>query len=296
MATQNGTYEARMVILDNKLFPGMRLLYTGLISLGVFGACVFAANLRNLARVRSDMAIGLGMFLVSALVLSLLPIILSQRILFVHMVLSTFIGVSLVLGRPFRIRYMILLSLLLFVVWSIAEAVRAGEWAANNTGYGAARVGFEKLIYYFVNDFYNAVMPFSVEFPKALGIFTFRFALYFSTLEGEVYQAAVDRMAAIDMVRAGGTFPAFTAPYVDFSWPGIFLTAALAVLFTFVFNRAHGSLTFTVIYAQIGGALIIGPHVAWYTHHNFIFNLMLTVFLCAFIRRRARLGMRERYA
>ena len=112
-----------------------------------------------------------------------------------------------------------------------------------------------------------------------------------------MHHAAMDRMMVINELRAGGTFPAFTAPYVDFSWPGIFLTAALAVLFTFIFNKAHGSFTFALFYGQIGGALIIGPHVAaWFSHHNFVFNLMLTAFLCTFIRSRTRSAMRRQYS
>ena len=73
------------------------------------------------------MAIGLGMFLVSAAALSdPCRLFLSQRILLVHMVLSTFVAVSMVAGRLFNIRYAIVLLALLFGIWSLREAVTVG--------------------------------------------------------------------------------------------------------------------------------------------------------------------------
>jgi hypothetical protein len=283
MAAEQETYEARDIILANKLFPGMRLLYTGLISLGIFGACVFAANLKSPSRIRSDMRIGAAMFLASTVTLSILPIFLSQRILLVQMVLSTFVAVSMVAGRPFHLRYAAVLSALLFAVWSLREAVTVGPWASD---YSAARIGGEKLAYYLVNDFYNAVKPFSTEIEHTFGFYSFNFLLYFSTVEDVIREAFADRISAVEQMRAGGVFPAFTAPYVDFSWMGVFFIVALVLFFTWVFNRAHRSFTLSVIYGQIGGALLLTPHVAWYTHHNFIFNVLLTLIVCAFIRRR----------
>ena len=283
MAAEQDTYEAKDIILDNKLFPGMRLLYTGLIGLGVFGACVFAANLQHSDRIRKDMAIGLSMFLISVVVLSILPIFLSQRILLVQLVLSTFVGASIVAGRPFPLRYVMVLAALLFTVWSLREAVTVGLWASE---YSSARVGGEKLIYYLVNDFYNAVVPFSTEFKNTFGLFTFEFMLYFSTLEDTIRAAGEDRISVVEGMRAGGVFPALTAPYVDFSWLGLFVIIALILLFTWIFNRAHRSLMFAVIYGQVGGAMLLTPHVAWYTHQNFFFNILLSTIVCAFIRRR----------
>lgn len=285
MAAQQETYAAREAILDSKLFPGMRLLYTGLICLGVFGASVFAVNFRKPGRVTRDMQIGALMFLTSAVALSLLPIILSQRILLVQMVLSTFVAVSMVAGRPFRLRYGIILGILLFAVWSLREAVTVGDWAGEN--YSPVRIGAEKLLYYLVNDFYNAVGPFSKEFLNTWGVYSFKFLLYFTGTQDAIHAAMSDRIAAVEELRAGGVFPAFTAPFVDFSWLGIVFVVAVIVLFTWVFNRAHRSFTFAIIYGQIGGALLLTPHVAWYSHHNFIFNILLTMLICAFIRRPA---------
>lgn len=282
LAAEQETYAAKAAILDNKLFPGMRLLYTGLGGLGVLGSCVFAANIRSEDRIRKDMLIGLGMFLVSVVVLSILPIFLSQRILLIHMVLSTFVAVSLVSGRLFHVRYGIVLMALLLTVWSLREAVTVGEWASEHS---SARIGLEKLLYYLINDFYNAVTPFSTEFEKTYGVYSFDFLLRFSGTKDVIANALDHRIAAAERLRAGGEFPAFTAPYVDFSWMGIALTAALAVLFTWVFNRAHRSFAFAVVYGQIGGALLLGPHSAWYSNPNFTFNILLTLLVCAFIRR-----------
>lgn len=282
LAAEQETDAARDIILDNKFFPGMRLLYTGLTGLGVFGACVFAVNFRSPDRIRKDMAIGISMFIVSAVALSILPIFLSQRILLVEMVLSTFVGASMVAGRPFHLRYAVVLAALLFAVWSLREAVTVGPWASE---YSAARIGGEKLLYYLVNDFYNSVTPFSTEFDKTYGVYSFNFLLQFSGADGVVSNALGDRIVAVERLRAGGVFPAFTAPYVDFSWLGAFLIAGLIVLFTWVFNRAHRSFAFAVVYGQIGGAMLVTPHVAWYSHHNFTYNILLTLFICAFIRR-----------
>jgi hypothetical protein len=171
---------------------------------------------------------------------------------------------------------------LLFSVWSLREAVTVGEWASEHS---SARIGLEKLLFYLVNDFYNAVTPFSMEFDKTYGVYSFNFLMRFSGTEGVVTNALYDRIVAAERLRAGGEFPAFTAPYVDFSWMGIVLTAALALVFSWVFNRAQRSFAFAVVYGQIGGALLLGPHSPWHSHPNFIFNILLTLLVCAFIRR-----------
>jgi hypothetical protein len=282
LAAEQETIAAREAILDNKLFPGMRLLYTGLGCLGVLGSCVFAVNIRSEDRIRNDMLIGLGMFLVSVVVLSILPIFLSQRILLIHMVLSTFVAVSLVSGRLFHVRYGLVLMALLLTVWSLREAVTVGEWASEHS---SARIGLEKLIYYLVNDFYNAVIPFSTDFPHTFGLISFNFIVDYSPFSGAIYTAGADRLDAVHAMSAGGAYPALTAPYVDFSWMGIALTAALALVFSWVFNRAQRSFAFAVVYGQIGGALLLGPHSAWYSNPNFTFNILLTLLVCAFIRR-----------
>ena len=282
LAAEQDTYVAKEAILDNKLFPGMRLLYTGLIGLGVFGACVFAINLDSPARIRGDMKIGLGMFLASVVALSFLPIFLSQRILLVQMVLSAFVAVSMVRGRVVNMRYGLLLALLLFFVWSLREAVTVGPWASD---FSAARVGGEKLLYYLVNDFYNTITPFTAELEKTYGAYSFKFLVYFSGLEDKIHNSVGERMALAEQFRAGGVFPAFTAPYVDFSWAGMIFVVGLVLLFGWVFDRAHRSFTFAVIYGQCGGAMLLTPHVAWYSHHNFTFNILMLVLICAFIRR-----------
>ena len=283
LAAEQETYIAKDAILDNKLFPGMRLLYTGLVGLGLFGACVFAANLRSAERIRRDMRLGLGMFLASVVALSFLPIFLSQRILLIQMVLSTFVGVSMVSGRPFHFRYGALLGGLLFAVWSLREAVTVGAWASD---YSAARIGAEKLLYYLVNDFYNAVTPIASEFGHTLGLYTFNFVVFFTPFQDSIYAALEERNVATMELRAGGVFPAFTAPYVDFSWWGILFVIALILLFTWVFNRAHRSFTFSLIYGQLGGAMLLMPHTGWYSHQNFAFNIVMLLVLSAFIGRR----------
>ncbi len=66
---------------------------------------------------------------------------------------------------------------------------------------------------------------------------------------------------------------------------GIVLTAALALVFSWVFNRAQRSFAFAVAYGQVGGALLLVPHSAWYSNPNFTVNILLTMRVCAFIRR-----------
>lgn len=292
LAAEQDTYVAKTALLDSKLFPGMRLFYTGLDGLGVFGASVFVINLQSENRNRGDMRAGLLMFLVSAVVLSLLPIILSQRILLIHMVLSTFIAVSVVSGRLFQLRYGLALIALLLAVWSLRESVTVGEWASE---YSALRIGLEKLLYYIVNDFYNAVVPFSTEIPHTLGFLSFGFILAYTPMGGAVYSLLAERADVINDLRAGGAYPALTAPYVDFSWFGIILIAALALVFAWVFNKAQRSFTYAMIYGQIGGALLLSPHSAWYSNPNFSFNVLLTCFVCAFIKKRYPLQAGKSY-
>lgn len=282
MAAEQETVAAREAILENKLFPGMRLVYTTLISFGLFGAGVFVANINSSHKIRRDMKLGVGMFLLSVVVLAMLPIFLSQRILLVHMILSTFIASSIIAGRPLRLRFGLIFAILLFSVWSFREAVTVGEWASEYTN---MRIGAEKLIYYFVNDFHNAVVPFSEDFEHTYGVYTFKFAVYLSGTEDIIGSAFRERIGAVEAFRAGGAFPAFTAHYVDFSWMGAIFLAGLMVVFTWVFNAAQRSFTVALIYGQIGSALILSPHTPWYSHHNFVFNVLVILLIGALIRR-----------
>lgn len=229
---------ARNVLRDNTFFTGMRLFYAGFMGFGIFGACIVAHNFRTGDRNRIDIAIGALMFMSAVVLLGGLSVILSQRLLAIQTVLGAFIGASVISGRLYGVKYAPFFILVLFVIWSAREAVTVGRWDPDAN---PAMVGLERLLFYFVNDFGNSVWPFQGDTPHTYGFFTFRFAIYFSLQD--TYFAALLNQELRELLefRGGGEFPIFTAPYIDFSYYGMIVIAFVAILFTYIFNRAHSS-------------------------------------------------------
>lgn len=281
--------EARDALLENKLFVGMRLLYTAFFSLSTFGVCVIAHNIRTGDRIRSDMMIAGAITAAAILLLILLAVVLLIRIIALQTIIAAFVASSMIMGRIVGLKYFPLGLIVLFSIWSSKEALTVGQWDLDASPF---QVGFERLIFYLVNDFGNSVWPFSFDTPHTYGLFSFKFVVFFSLQETYVFHLLRDELDVLNTVRGGGEFPIFTAPYVDFSYFGIIFIIFIAMLFTYIFNRAHRNFTFAWLYGMIGAGLFISTHVPYYSAHDFIFNVMIALFISCFIRTRPQNGLR----
>jgi hypothetical protein len=265
----------------------MRLFYVGFSGLAIFGACVVAHNLRTGEKRSLDMVMGGGMFVLGVFLLGALSVVLSQRLLAVQAILGAFFGASMLLGRPVGLKYAPIAVIALFMIWVMREAATVGQWDKDIS---PIQLGFERIIFYFVNNFGNATWVFGEDIKHTLGFFSFRFFIYFAQLDSTIPETMFTTLQHLNRLRGGGEFPTFTAPYVDFSYFGIIVIVLIAALFTFIYNRAQASFVYSYIYGMIAPVILLSTHAPLHSSHNFVFNIIVALIVCAFIRRPVRSG------
>ncbi len=262
----------RAILLDNTLFPGMRLSYGALPAL----ACLAVGLLAFGHLSRSGRRCAHRTIVMSAICLLILPIILSQRILLMQCLASGWLAWSLVQRR---LRGLALIPLLIGVfcgIWVLREAL-TNPTLPDPIG----SIAGQKLAFYFVNDLWNSFAPFETEIPHAFGGVSFRGPLILLGLDG-VYDATFpSRIALLESVRGGGEFSFFSGPYVDFGPIGGALFVAAAVFAAQIaYHRAARGLPGAIVYAQIGAALLFAPHGNYMLHQNLIFGILCILWLC----------------
>lgn len=272
---------ARDLLLQNKLFTGMRLFYAVLPATGALAATLLATP-QDAGLARRYRRMCLATVIVNLIALLVLPIVMSQRLLLLQFILSAYIGACLVRGRIVGLAYLPLGLALFLATWILREAVTNPMLDRS-----AFDLGMQKLAFYFVNDLWNSYSPLATEISHTFGMFSLRGLLFFTFTDGFFATFLADRLAAIEDVRGGGDFSIFTAPYVDFGpFIGAAFVACFAVAFRYAFHMGRQTLTGAVIYGQLGASLLFSTHGVYFTHHNFFFSVMVL----AFIGYRARLA------
>ncbi len=257
----------RDLLLENKLFVGMRLFYAALPAT----ACLAAALLANGGlprRWRRLMALTL---LGNTLALFVLPIVMSQRLLLLQLLASAYIAACLVRGRLFGLGWLAAGVALFFGLWMAREAITNPMVERS-----ALDIGTQKLAFYVVNDMWNAFAPLARSIPHTLGGLNLEGVMFLTITDGYFRRLLSSKLEALDAVLGGGEFPFFTAAYVDFGPVlGLFFIAAIGFLFRRIFARAQRSFGWAVVYGQIGAALLFSSHSVYFTHQNFLFSLVL---------------------
>lgn len=272
---------ARDLLLENKLFTGMRLFYAALPATGALAAAILTAGrgrLEPAARRACRLTLALN-----AAALVLLPIVMSQRLLLLQFLLSAYLAACAIRGGPFGLGRVFLAVALFLGVWTLRESL-----TNPSIQRGALDLGVQKLAFYFVNDLWNAFAPLSKEVPATLGANTVK-GLMFLTFTDGIFADLLDaRLAAAESVRGGGEFPLLTAPLVDFGVAG---GAAFLMLLGYALRRAHAragrSLAGAAIYGQVGAALLFSAHGLYLTHQNFLVSLLIIAAICRLARARA---------
>ena len=179
-------------------------------------------------------------------------------------------------GRLVAVHYIPLGAGLFMAMWVLREAV------TNPTLDRAAwDIGTQKLAFYFVNDLWNSYKPLVTEIKHTFGMFSLRGVLFFTFTDGYFGALLSDRIFAIEEVRGGGDFSLFTAPYVDFGpFIGAGFVALAAVVFRYAFHKGRQSFTWAAIYGQTGASLLFSTHGVYFTHHNFFFSVIVLAWIC----------------
>lgn len=262
----------RAVLLDNTLFPGMRLCYAGFPTL----ACLCTALLASGTLSRTGRRRARRAFVLAGLILLCLPVVLSQRILLMQLLLSTYLAFCLARGRIRRLSWVILGIAAFLAVWSLRETLTNPTLADP-----ALKIAGQKLASYYVNDLWNTFAPLETDIPYGFGAVSFRGPLILSGLDGFYDETFPGQIAALETARGGGEFSLFSGPYVDFGpVGGVLFVAATVYVARLAFHRARERLIWAVLYAQIGAALLFAPHANYLLHQNLIFGALLVWMIC----------------
>jgi hypothetical protein len=269
----------RQVWLENKLFEGMRLIYTGFIGLGIFGAGVLSIARSGCKVHPRTSTFALIILAFSVLVLSVLPIILSQRILLLYLMFGAYASACMVAGRVIGVQFALAAAIMFFGVWTLVEA-----FTVKNLGVSALSVSTQKILYYFLNDFSNGITPIGKVTDLYFGYFSFWFLLFFTNFDKAATGAMYDKLRDIAPYLGGGEFPMLTGPYIDFGIGGLLLLAIYGVGSNWIFNRGVSDPRYGILYGAVAPCLILSVHNNYFAHQNFWFNLGIVLLLASRLR------------
>ena len=273
---------ARDVLLEAKLFPGMRLFYAGLSGTSaLIYALVVGGNETISARQKR---LSLLLLCANGVVLVLLPLVMSQRLLLLHAMCALVITDVLIRKRTNGFFALVIGAVVFLGVWLGREALTNATLSG-----GAVSVGLQKLLFYSVNDLWNGFAPLAEPIPHTYGALTLRAPAVLLSLDGALAHLAAPQLEALEHARGGGEFPLLTMAYVDFGpIGGVIALGLLASALRWVFWRAHNSHLFAAIYAQLGAALVLAPHASYVLHQNVLFSILTLVVLHRLSRGKLR--------
>ncbi|MEL6619002.1 MAG: O-antigen polymerase [Pseudomonadota bacterium] len=273
----------RDLLLENKLFTGMRLFYAALPATACMAAALLATGqLRGQARRLMWVTLG-----INTAALLVLPLVMSQRILLLQLLLSAYFAACLVRGRMFGLHWAGLGIALFLALWIGREAI------TNPIVHRPAfDIAMQKLAFYLVNDMFNSFAPLTRPIYHTNGGLLLEGVMFLTFTDGFFLHLLEPRLAALDPLIGGGEFPFFTAAYVDFGIKGggVFLVVAGFVLRR-IFVRATRSFGWAVVYAQIGAALMFSSHSVYFTHQNFYFSALLIALITGLAMERPARAM-----
>ena len=258
---------ARDLLLENKLFTGMRLFYAALPATGCFAAAILAKNSPYLSR-RSK-AFCIITIALNTVALFILPLVMSQRLLLLQFLLSLFLVTCIVRKKVVGLRVLCFAATLFLATWILRESI------TNPLIHRSAfDIGLQKLAFYFVNDLWNGFAPLQTDVAHTFGAVSMRGLMFLTFTEGTLTQALHPRLMELDNILGGGDFPFFTAAFVDFgAIGGAVFIAGCAAIFQVLYHRSTKSMAWGSVYAQAGAALLFSTHGIYFTHQNFLFSV-----------------------
>lgn len=258
---------ARDLLLENKLFTGMRLFYAALPAT----ACLATALLCLGPLPRKIRYLLLATLIGNTRALFILPIVMSQRLLLLQLLLSCYLVACLIRGRLVGWGWSLLAAGLFLGLWMAREAI-TNPMIDRST----LDIGMQKLVFYLVNDMWNGFAPLVAEIPHTWGGVNLEGVMFLTFTDGYFARILAPRTEALQAVLGSGKFPLLTAAYVDFGPVlGALFLACTGFIIRRIFIHARHSRAFTVAYAQIGAALMFSNHSVYFTHHSLLFSLIL---------------------
>jgi hypothetical protein len=258
---------ARDLLLEGKLFTGMRLLYAGLPATAALAAALLArGGLGQGGRAMAWAVLGANLA-----ALFLLTLVMSQRLLVLQLVAGAYVAASVARGRPVALWLVPTAMAVFWAGWTAHESFTNPGLTAS-----AGWIAAEKFAFYAVNDLWNTVRPLMGDAPRGGGLFTFQFALFFTLTDGIVYAAHSARLDALLAYRGGGEFSLLSAPFVDFGpWGALVYLALYGGAVRWLWHRAGRSAGDAAIYGQAAVAVLLSVHHNFAASQDFVFALMV---------------------
>ena len=273
---------ARDALLSGKLFPGMRLAYAALPGTGALAAGLLALGLPG----RAERRCCLVALVLSATVLMLLPIVMSQRLLTLQFAVSTHLAICLVRGRLVGIGWLACGAAAFATVWILREAITNPTLTE-----GALNIAFQKALYYCANDLWNSFAPLGRDLGHTGGGLIFSGIAVLTGTDGLWSEMLAPRLAALETMKGGGEFSLLTTAFVDFGIAGGTLAvAAFALFFRLAWQAGRSGFGGAMVYAQLGAALFFSSHGNYVTHQNLLASLALVWFVLHLSRPPAAVG------
>lgn len=286
MAAYADSLTTRDLMLENKLFTGMRLFYAALPAT----ACIAAGLLATGQLRASNRRWMIAVLSVNTVALLILPLVMSQRLLLLQLLLSAYFAACFVRGRLFGLHWGGLAIILFLALWVGREAITNPSIQRS-----AFDVAGQKLAFYVVNDMFNAFAPVSVPIHNTHGGLLLEGVMFMTFTDGYFLRLLAPRLEALDPVIGGGEFPFFTAAFVDFGAKGgaLFITVTGFILRR-IYARARSNFGWAIIYAQIAAALMMSSHSVYFVHQNFLFSaVLISVITLLALKRPVRKMMDE---
>jgi len=261
---------------DQKPFLGARLLYTAFVAISIYASATL--GLLSLKAHKRDALFVRSLLATSLLVLTVLPILASQRLLLGMALVGAHIAYTLTRKRwpPFRT---LLVGVLLFgLVWIGVEVVRVGPSLQNVVE--SVKLAKERLLLYAANNVGNVTHAVAYVEARSWGMSTLLSLFALEELRKDFETTYLqDFYAATREYKGGGTWTGFGTPYVDFGWAGLLIIALWGFVSQIVFLRAKHNFFFAQLYGLIGASIVFSPQTQLWSSATFWFNCLILLLL-----------------
>jgi hypothetical protein len=209
---------------------------------------------------------------VSIAPLSVLPILISQRLLLATALVGSVVIYATASDEGVPLTVPILVFIFMFSIWTAQELVRVGFRPGailDSLAFSA-----NKLLYYFSNDVGNANRAVSFLSRRAYGTRSFRFIFeYTFTINNINREILYSFYQSESIIRAGGNFTGVGAPYADFGHFGLIFIFFWGYVSRVFYQRSANGVVSQIMYALFASTILLSWHAPLYSNPLFIFNI-----------------------
>lgn len=258
------------VFAQNKPFPGARLLYTGFVGIGIYASSVYLTGYKK-KYIRI-------IVIFSFMILFIIPILISQRILFMTLLISVIVASLFIKENKLKIVKLIFLAMIVsLTVWSLLEIIRVYNYNFFNNPLERIMYSLSRLSLYFANDLANLNNAIKYIDGHTFGLRQLGPILEYLFIEDLVYN--------INLIpyKIHGTWTGLGIQYIDFGWFGLFETFIIGVVAQIIYIKAKiGKFFYIQLYGFVVSGIVLSFHFAiWhapYFYHNLIVLILLNSF------------------